>query len=136
MKPTPQVEDLPISKTAMEKINVDAVVHGWNQVAKAQGFKPTRGKSVARGLIAKRLRNQDFFDNWRECCDILIQGPVSPHLKGQNDSGWVADLDWFLTTKALSKILDGSWTQQPGLAKQPPQRRHDLSGFKEVGDGF
>jgi hypothetical protein len=59
--------------------------------------------------VRRRLGNPDFASHHHEALTRLLEHGPHPHLAGQNDRGWTADLEWFLTAKALRKILDGAW---------------------------
>jgi len=96
------------------------VIDAWNQVAKTHGYKQSRGLKGALRKVQARLRDPDFRDHWQEATTRLLEKGPHPHLAGNNDRNWIADLEWFLTHKALRKILDGSWDKP--AAKRPKNR--------------
>jgi hypothetical protein len=115
MVPLPEQGDVSPTKatgpfdTKYEARGADGVIPLWNLAAKRHGYVVSRGKAGARKRVASRLSDREFRDGWREAIDILDEKGPHPHLAGKNDRGWRADLEWFLSARALRKILDGAW---------------------------
>lgn len=53
-----------------------------------------------------RLREVPDIDRWRKAVARL---PTSPFLRGENDRGWVATLDWLLRPDTLTKLEEGAY---------------------------
>jgi hypothetical protein len=53
-----------------------------------------------------RMNTAIFRDNWQIA---LAKIPESNFMRGNNDRGWKADIDWFLSPKSLPKILEGKY---------------------------
>ena len=84
--------------------------------------KTIQARSTERIRAAKTRLNDPFFrDNWRTGIDMI---PKCPFLMGQNERGWTADIDWFLSPKSLPKIIEGKYTpqQQVATSASQPQR--------------
>lgn len=78
----------------------------WNSQAplpKIKTMSPKRRKSL-------NARNTDAFwrDNWREA---LRKVPTIPGLVGENERGWVANVEWFLRPDTVTHIIEGKYDQ-------------------------
>lgn len=58
-----------------------------------------------RSALKSRLKEKFFSDNWREAI-TRIRG--SPFLRGENQSGWKATVDWFLKPTSCLKVIERS----------------------------
>jgi hypothetical protein len=59
-----------------------------------------------RRHLEARVRNGFFAQNWRAA---LRKIEASDFCRGQNDRGWKANLDWFITPDAVAKIMEGKY---------------------------
>lgn len=62
-----------------------------------------------RTAFNARIRKQDWLDCWRVA---LAKAKDSPFCNGDNDRGWVADVDWFLRPDTVQKILEGKYDKR------------------------
>lgn len=71
-----------------------------------------------RHSIAARLREPFFIENWKSAIQRISQ---SKFCLGENQRGWVASFDWFITPDAVVKIMEGKYD---GVAqmRQPTHR--------------
>ena len=63
--------------------------------------------------IGQRLKTHPSRDFWR---DVFSKANQTPFLKGENDRGWRADLDWFVKDdESALKVLEGKYDREtPG----------------------
>jgi hypothetical protein len=59
-----------------------------------------------RNKIKTRWKDATFRERWQEAIDRIS---ASDFCRGLNDRGWKADLDWFLHTDTLTKVLEGKY---------------------------
>jgi hypothetical protein len=81
-----------------------AIVEAWNKTTL------TKCQNLANGRISNlkaRLENDFWRENWRQGLEIIA---ASPFCRGENDRGWVADIDWFIRSDdAVTKALEGKY---------------------------
>lgn len=94
-------EDAPL--TASELLN------DWNELAGELGLPKAEAMSKARkAAFLARCREFPGLEPWRRAF-ASIRG--SPFLRGQNDKGWKADIDFLLQAKSFTKLIEGSYGQ-------------------------
>ena len=87
---------------------VQAVVDSWNAI---EGVRHVRGIAGKRGATIKaRLADSDWRSNWQAALDRVGR---SSFCKGGGDRGWVADLDWFIKSDTVTKLLEGKFDDVP-----------------------
>jgi hypothetical protein len=85
----------------------DEIFESWNVMASQTGLPKIAKSSTERRAKAKtRLRDQFFRDNWREGIEAIKERGF---LRGQNDRGWEATIDWFLKPESLIRIVEGQY---------------------------
>lgn len=79
----------------------------WNEEC-GSFSRANKPNTSRRGRCARAWRHEfgGNADQWREYCRKVA---ASPHLRGENDRGWRADLDWVLKPENTSKILEGRY---------------------------
>jgi hypothetical protein len=105
----------------------ESMVTVWNEELAKHLAKPRKLDQTRKGKLTKRLR-EDFgnsLEQWRRYCQ-RIRG--SPHLIGQNDRGWRADLDWCLEPSHVTRILEGRYDRRDVRPEPEPRRTVGL-GF-------
>lgn len=76
----------------------------WNKVT---GFVPVRKISEKRiAHLKARLKDSEWQENWKEAVERASR---SSFCLGENNTGWRANLDWFLKPDTLTKILEGQY---------------------------
>lgn len=92
-------------------------------LAKAQVLTTTRRKK-----IAARLNECGGLRGW---IDALAKIRGSPFLRGDNDRGWRADMDFILQASSFTRLMEGAYDRQP-------ERQRPSSGKQRVSasDGF
>ena len=125
------------------------MVEIWNEELGDLLARPRRIDKTRRGKLLGRYRDTFGRDleNWRRCCQ-RIRG--SPHLTGDNERGWRADIDFALTPNKLTRIAEGFYdvrkpngpthaANQPASAVAAVQRirqiREDHASARPVADG-
>lgn len=121
-------DDFSEIQIAFDAYNESATRAGW---PKAQALTKTR-----KAALKARLKEAGGIDGWRVA---LGKAEASPHLCGQNDRGWTADLDFILQAKSFTKLMEGSYDRRPQGAQpaEQPKRRgidFDLSKFDDYGN--
>jgi hypothetical protein len=92
----------------------------WN--ATVTRLPPCTEMSPDRDRHAKaRLRQHPDLDSWREAIRHL---DASDFASGENDRGWVANIDFLLKAGTLAKIREGRYDNR---ARAPTSRFNDVS---------
>lgn len=76
------------------------------QLPQAQSFNKTRRASMAR-----RLAEVGGLPGWDAA---LAKVAASAFCHGENDRGWVADLDFLLQQSSFTKLMEGKYDNRPG----------------------
>lgn len=99
---------------AFDAYNVAAKEAGW-PVAKVLN-KPRRS-----GLTS-RLKDAGGLQGW---IVALEKAKSSPLCTGDNNRGWVADLDFLLQQKSFTRLMEGSYDNRTHQPRTTPQRHQD-----------
>jgi len=102
---------------------VDIIFKAWNEAATAQGWCMARVLSKKRRTaLNARLRDTEW--DWRAALD---EAAGSAFLKGENDNGWTATIDWFLRPETVMKIREGQYSGKvrdgPDLGLEARQKK-------------
>lgn len=85
------------------------LLNDWNELAGELGLPKAEVMSKARkAAFLARCREFPGLEPWRRAF-ASIRG--SPFLRGQNDKGWKADIDFLLQAKSFTKLIEGSYGQ-------------------------
>ncbi|MGI9505042.1 MAG: DUF1376 domain-containing protein, partial [Geminicoccaceae bacterium] len=81
--------------------------------------KPRGCTDQRRRKLQQRLKDfcEGDLERWRQACQRVA---AAPHLCGDNDRGWTANLDWVLEPRNLTKILEGNYD-----ARQPKRQTEE-----------
>lgn len=80
------------------------------------GLPEAQGLSRKRRLALKaRLRDCGGIAGWRIAMDRVRS---SPFLRGDNDRGWRASLDFLLKPESFAKLMEGAYDPAPGARKR------------------
>lgn len=90
----------------------DEIFAKWNLFPELP--KIARITDNRRSAARTRLKDPFFREHWKSGMEAI---PERPFLLGQNDRGWKADIDWFLTPEAITKIVEGKYQ-----SNQPAQK--------------
>ncbi|NDD52851.1 hypothetical protein EBZ39_03055 [bacterium] len=85
-----------------------SITDTWNKIASELSLPRCECLSEARRRVIRQRWKSDF---WREnylSALGLIRG--SPFLRGENDRGWVANIDWFLRGETVTKLIEGAYS--------------------------
>lgn len=86
----------------------------WNEECGtiSRANKPNASR---RGRCARAWRHEfgGSADQWRAYCRTVA---ASPHLRGENDREWRADLDWVLKPENISKIQEGRYERRSSVS--------------------
>ena len=74
-----------------------------------------------RRSLQVRLREPFFIENWKPAMQRVVS---SCFCRGENERGWRASFDWFITPDAVRKIMEGKYDNQPRhqKAKEPEKK--------------
>ncbi|MGE0718530.1 MAG: hypothetical protein AB7P02_23990 [Alphaproteobacteria bacterium] len=103
---------LALKPEPLDRDPVEAAFAEWNALAdevdlpKAQVLTKPR-----RAALRQRLHEAGGIEGWRGAM-ARIRG--SPFLRGENDRGWRADLDFVLQAKSFTRLLEGAYDGKPG----------------------
>lgn len=107
----------------------DRLIKAWNSLGRP--FPAVHKISEGR-MAALRQRLKD--KTWRkDAAKALSIMRFSDFLRGHNNSGWVADIDFFLRRDTVTKILEGKYGLQRAIKKIPQnQAKHEtVSGLAD-----
>jgi uncharacterized protein YdaU (DUF1376 family) len=94
----------------------EAMVAVWNAICAPPLSRPRRIDGTRQTKLLRRL-GEDFgseLAQWEAYCRRVR---ASPHLCGENDRRWTADLDWVLEPRNINRILEGRYDPRgPRLA--------------------
>jgi hypothetical protein len=76
----------------------------WNAVSGVRRAKTLDGKR--RSAYRTRIRESAWLANYTEALGRI---PGSAFLRGENDRGWTANVDWFLRECTVARILEGQY---------------------------
>lgn len=95
-----------------------AVVSLWREICTPAGFENPRPLSDKRcALLEQRRRLFSTLADWRQ---IFERAAASPHLRGENERGWKADLLWFLQSEEKClRTIDGFYERGRGTGRRP-----------------
>lgn len=85
------------------------ILEGWNELAASCGL-PKAGKLTGGRLRQAKARIREYPDleDWRRAFKHIRD---TPFLRGTNDRGWRADIDFLLQAKSFTKLTEGSYGQ-------------------------
>lgn len=109
---SPETTEPDQERLAFDAYNVSAKRVGWPL---AQTLNKAR-----RSSLKARLAECGGPDGW---LIALGKAEASPHLCGQNDRGWRADLDFLLQQKSFVKLMEGSYDPRQRNHQQNPGHR-------------
>lgn len=98
--------------------DLEAVVAAWNDLPRP--FPKVRSLNAAR---TKKLRTRLGDAVWSESWAAAIERiPTIPGLRGENDRGWIANIEWFIQPNTVDKLLEGYYDRW-GKAPIKPKRK-------------
>ena len=83
---------------------VSELIDEWNGLG--EPFSQARPTDSRKKHLRARLADAFWRENWKAA---IAEIPNSQFLRGVNDRGWVADIDWFLRPDTVVKILEGKY---------------------------
>ncbi len=99
------------SNASLPLVTIQTVFDEWNTTASRSGLpKCLLISDKRRQALNVRLKNEFFLANWRTALK-RISG--LKFCLGENERGWVASLDWFITPDAVVKIMEGKYKDKP-----------------------
>lgn len=92
------------------------VIEEWNKTKLTKCSKLT---SKRQTHLKARLKDPHWRESWRKALGIIC---TSPFCCGQNDRGWIADIDWFIRSdEALVKALEGKYSTKKSMSALTPK---------------
>ena len=98
----PSPEKIREDKKREKKVNYQVVVDLWNS---SNEIKAQRLTDKRRAAIRQLLNEYSE----QQIKEVFQAVPKIPFLRGDNDRGWRADLDYTLRPDKFLKILEGGW---------------------------
>ena len=128
---TPSVPDGTSSPSATDRDVPDRqdelaeALAAFNRMAAQVGLPEAQGLSRKRRLALKgRLRDCGGITGWRIAMDRVR---ASPFLRGENDRGWRASLDFLLKPESFAKLMEGAYDLAPGARRQRAEPRSSMA---------
>lgn len=120
--PTPSVPNGTSSPSAVDRNATDRhhdlaeAMAAFNRMAAEVGLPEAQGLSRKRqASLRQRLTECGGLEGWRIAMDRVR---TSPFLRGDNDRGWRAGLDFLLKTDSFAKLMEGAYDPAPGARRQ------------------
>lgn len=95
------------------------VLEMWNRAAAQTGLPEARKLSETRRKHAARLIREHGEEGFRVAIKAIIR---SRFLRGENGTGWRADLDFLLQPKSFLKLIEGAYDRSN---RARPDQRHE-----------
>lgn len=91
-----------------EKITVDDIVNGWNNICGENDFPKVKALTPdRRKKVNSRLKVHTDIEFWDKVFNDIVD---TPFLRGQNDRNWKVTFDWLFTNDENStKIYEGNY---------------------------
>lgn len=128
---TPSVPDGTSSPSATDRDGTDRqdelaeALAAFNRMAAEVGLPEAQGLSRKRRLALKaHLRDSGGIAGWRIAMDRVR---ASPFLRGENDRGWRASLDFLLKPESFAKLMEGAYEPAPGARRQRAEPRSSMA---------
>lgn len=113
-KPKPLVLSKDNTPSSSEEILL--ALELYNQLAEKKGLPKAQKLTKARnGKINARLKDAGGIDGWKAA---LAKLEASPFCTGQNDRGWIADIDFLITESSFTKLMEGKYDERPRHTQQ------------------
>lgn len=94
------------SQPHAEKIDYDSLISFFNSETKGVfGNIKTPLSDKRKSMISARIKEHGK----RRFAEVISKAAMSPFLKGQNNRGWTATLDWIIKPTNFEKILSGNY---------------------------
>jgi hypothetical protein len=96
-----------VKSAAADRLTPSDILEGWNDLAEKCGL-PKAGKLTGGRLrqAQARLREYPDLDSWQRALRHIHD---TPFLRGENDRGWRADIDFLLQAKSFTKLTEESY---------------------------
>jgi len=104
------------------KFGPQDVLDMWNRAAGQIGLPKATKLSDARRKHAARLIRDHGEEGFRTAIKAIIR---SRFLRGENDTGWRADVDFLLQPKSFLKLIEGAYDRSN---RARPDHRHEPDG--------
>ena len=129
----PQIEEKAEDSKAEEKddkIDYTGIRDAWNAMSKASGLATVVRMTDAR---RKHIRARGKEYGADQCMRAIAMIGESPFLRGENDRGWQASIDWlFGSADAMVRVLEGKYKSKA----QPAQPTKEVITEKTVQDAI
>lgn len=104
-------QDTPVGGSECPEIVSEADVQtAWNELGKPFP-RVAVWTSKRKAACRVRLADEFFRENWRNALGKL---KASPFLRGEGNRGWRADIDFFLKSDTVTKIMEGKYDDKAG----------------------
>jgi len=122
-----------VSADPPPKVNFQELISVWNDVLGNHCPRIQRLTEQRKRLLANRLKDSfgNNLEEWRKYCEAI---KLSSFCVGDNDRGWRANLDWALTPKAISKVLEGAYSNKNIAPESEPIEPPSIEKLREYAD--
>lgn len=96
----------PVVENEIVELKPEHVIEAWNDLARRHGLPLAAKMTDARQKHLKTFVRRNSID---EVLAGLTAIERSGFLRGENDRGWRADIDFFLQPKSFAKLIEGAY---------------------------
>lgn len=89
-------------------ISPEHVIEAWNVMAVEAGVPKAKMTPERRKKLAMFIRRHPIDD----ITEAIWAVPRTPFLRGENDRGWKASIDFMLQPSSFTKIIEGTYGEQ------------------------
>lgn len=113
-----EIDNKEIEKKEVVEAFSKELLQQWNtRMGRRDHMTPKRLKA-----INARTRDRFFMENYEQALELASR---SPFLRGENDRGWKADLEFFLKPDSIAKILEGKYTPKETVSVSDPLAEYE-----------
>lgn len=133
-QPQPQSNSSELDDKVVRLSEADLAFAAWNEMAAEAGLPICqRISQTRRSAMHARLKECGGIEGWKTAMDKVRD---SPFLRGANDKGWRADIDFVLQAKSFTRLMEGFYDERPGQnAKRHAGKPNGFDAFLAAAGG-
>lgn len=113
-----EIDNKEIKKKEVVEAFSKELLQQWNtRMGRRDHMTPKRLKA-----INVRTKDRFFMENYEQALELASR---SAFLRGENDRGWKADLEFFLKPDSIAKILEGKYNPKETVSVSDPLAEYE-----------